>query len=69
MKTEQEQLLASLPGFIDTIEATFPIFDTHIMVADRVAVATGHGQAAGPAQALGARRQGDLVQGARHPRG
>ena len=34
MKTEQMQLLGSLPGFIDTIEATFPGFDTHIMVAN-----------------------------------
>jgi hypothetical protein len=34
MKTEQEQLLASLPGFIATIEDTFPTFDTHIMVAN-----------------------------------
>jgi len=34
MKTEQAQLLASLPGFIDTIQATFPDFDTHIMVAN-----------------------------------
>lgn len=34
MKTEQQQLLASLPGFIDTITATFPNFDTHIMVAN-----------------------------------
>ena len=34
MKTEQAQLLASLPGFLATIEATFPTFDTHIMVAN-----------------------------------
>lgn len=34
MKTEQEQLLASLPGFLSTIEATFPDFDSHIMVAN-----------------------------------
>ena len=34
MKTEQTQLLGSLPGFIATIEATFPDFDTHIMVAN-----------------------------------
>jgi hypothetical protein len=34
MKTEQDQLLASLPGFIDTIEDTFPDFDTHVMVAN-----------------------------------
>jgi len=34
MKTEQTQLLASLPGFLATIEATFPTFDTHIMVAN-----------------------------------
>ena len=34
MRTEQEQLLASLPGFIDTITATFPDFDSHIMVAN-----------------------------------
>jgi len=33
MKTEQTQLLASLPGFIATIEATFADFDSHIMVA------------------------------------
>lgn len=34
MQTEQAQLLASLPGFIATIEAIFPSFDTHIMVAN-----------------------------------
>ena len=34
MVTEQAQLLASLPGFLATIEATFPSFDTHIMVAN-----------------------------------
>lgn len=34
MTTEQEQLLASLPGFLNTITATFPDFDTHIMVAN-----------------------------------
>jgi hypothetical protein len=34
MATEQAQLLASLPGFIETIEATFPDFDTHVMVAN-----------------------------------
>jgi len=34
MVTEQTQLLASLPGFIKTIEATFPDFDTHVMVAN-----------------------------------
>ena len=34
MKTEQEQLLASVPGFINTITASFPDFDTHIMVAN-----------------------------------
>jgi hypothetical protein len=34
MKTEQQQLLASFPGFIDTIETMFPEFDTHIMVAN-----------------------------------
>ncbi|HEY8378719.1 MAG TPA: hypothetical protein VIK91_19640 [Nannocystis sp.] len=34
MKTEQEQLLASLPGFFDTITATFPDFDLRIMVAN-----------------------------------
>ncbi len=34
MTTEQDQLLASVPGFLATIEATFPDFDTHIMVAN-----------------------------------
>ena len=34
MKTEQAQLLGSLPGFIDKIQTTFPEFDTHIMVAN-----------------------------------
>ena len=34
MLTEQEQLLASLPGFLDTITTTFPDFDAHIMVAN-----------------------------------
>jgi hypothetical protein len=34
MQTEQKQLLASFPGFIDTIETMFPEFDTHIMVAN-----------------------------------
>lgn len=34
MITEQQQLLASLPGFIKTIEETFADFDTHLMVAN-----------------------------------
>jgi hypothetical protein len=34
MGTEQPQLLASLPGFITAIEATFPDFDMHVMVAN-----------------------------------
>ena len=34
MHTEQKQLLASFPGFIDTIETMFPEFDTHIMIAN-----------------------------------
>lgn len=34
MKTEQEQLLASLPDFIQTIEERFAGFDTHIMVTN-----------------------------------
>ncbi|MBA3548111.1 MAG: hypothetical protein H0T76_16640 [Nannocystis sp.] len=34
MHTEQKQLLASFPGFIDTIKTMFPEFDTHIMVAN-----------------------------------
>jgi hypothetical protein len=34
MTTEQTQLLASLPGFIATIEATFPDFDMHVIVAN-----------------------------------
>ena len=34
MKEEQQQLLTSFPGFIDTIETMFPEFDTHIMVAN-----------------------------------
>jgi hypothetical protein len=34
MQTEQQQLLASFPGFIETIETMFPEFDTHIMVAN-----------------------------------
>jgi hypothetical protein len=34
MQTEQKQLLASFPGFINTIETMFPEFDTHIMVAN-----------------------------------
>lgn len=34
MGTEQTQLLASLPGFLTTIQATFPDFDVHIMVAN-----------------------------------
>ncbi|HEY8377167.1 MAG TPA: hypothetical protein VIK91_11790 [Nannocystis sp.] len=41
MKTEQDQLLASLPGFFDTITATFPDFDTHIMVANTTGAWTG----------------------------
>ena len=41
MKTEQEQLLASLPGFLDTITATFPGFDTHIIVANPTGKWTG----------------------------
>lgn len=34
MGTEQDKLLPSLPGFLSTIEATFPDFDSHIMVAN-----------------------------------
>ncbi len=34
MITEQEQLLASLPAFITTIEESFTDFDTHIIVAN-----------------------------------
>jgi len=34
MGTEQTQLLASLPGFMTTIQATFPDFDMHVMVAN-----------------------------------
>ena len=34
MDTEQEQLLASFPGFIDTIEQTLEGFDVHIMTAN-----------------------------------
>jgi hypothetical protein len=34
MVTEQDQLLASFPGFIDTIEHKFEGFDVHIMTAN-----------------------------------
>ena len=34
MDDEQERLLASVPGFMATIETMFPEFDTHIMVAN-----------------------------------
>ncbi|MBA3544929.1 MAG: hypothetical protein H0T76_00450 [Nannocystis sp.] len=34
MKTEQAQLLASLPGFLTTIQTTFADFDLHVMVAN-----------------------------------
>ena len=34
MQAEQARLAASFPGFIATIEAMFPEFDTHIMVAN-----------------------------------
>jgi len=34
MKNAQQQLIASFPAFIDTIETMFPEFDTHIMVAN-----------------------------------
>ena len=34
MQGYQEQLLASFPGFIATIEGMFPDFDTHIMVGN-----------------------------------
>ena len=34
MKTEQTQLLASFPGFIDTIEQKLEGFDVHIMTAN-----------------------------------
>ncbi|PCC74634.1 hypothetical protein SAMN02745121_08440 [Nannocystis exedens] len=33
MKNNQEQLIASFPAFIDTIEAELPAFDVHIMSA------------------------------------
>ncbi len=41
MQTEQKQLLASFPAFIDTIETMFPEFDTHIMVANPEGTWTG----------------------------
>ena len=41
MTTEQQQLLGSLPGFIDTITTTFPDFDAHIMVANPDGTWTG----------------------------
>ncbi|HEY0133891.1 MAG TPA: hypothetical protein VGB85_07420, partial [Nannocystis sp.] len=34
MKTEQEQLVASFPGFVDTIEDKLAGFDVHIMTAN-----------------------------------
>lgn len=34
MSTEQEQLVASFPGFVDTIKDTLADFDVHIMVAN-----------------------------------
>lgn len=34
MITEQEQLVASFPGFVDTIKDTLADFDVHIMVAN-----------------------------------
>jgi hypothetical protein len=34
MVTEQTQLLASFPGFIDTIEQKLEGFDVHIMTAN-----------------------------------
>ncbi|MBA3549513.1 MAG: hypothetical protein H0T76_23810, partial [Nannocystis sp.] len=34
MKDEQQRLLSSFPGFINTIETMFPEFDVHIMVAN-----------------------------------
>jgi hypothetical protein len=43
MKTEQDKLLPSLPGFIATIVATFPDFDTHVMVANPDGVWPGWG--------------------------
>jgi hypothetical protein len=41
MGNEQQRLLDSIPGFIDTIETTFPTFDTHIMVANPEGTWTG----------------------------
>jgi hypothetical protein len=34
MDDEQQRLVSSFPGFIDTIETMFPDFDVHIMVAN-----------------------------------
>ncbi len=41
MQNAQQQLLASFPGFIDTIETMFPEFDTQIMVANPEGTWTG----------------------------
>lgn len=43
MKLEQARLVASFPGFLATIEAMFPGFDTHIMVANPDGAWTGWG--------------------------
>ncbi len=43
MQSEQKQLLASFPGFIDTIETMFPQFDTQIMVANPEGTWSGWG--------------------------
>ena len=42
MVTEQEQLLASFPGFIDTIEQTLEGFDVHVMTANPDGYWPGH---------------------------
>ncbi len=42
MVTEQEQLLASFPGFIDTIEQKLEGFDVHIMTANPDGKWPGH---------------------------
>lgn len=47
MVTEQEQLLASFPGFIDTIEQTLAGFDVHIMTANPDGIWPGFGYCEG----------------------
>jgi len=72
MQTEQTQLLASFPGFIDTIEQKLEGFDVHIMTAGRppltalTLAASGRATTASPPD--GVEREGRRARAGRQSR-